>query len=167
MTSILFLGYPKCRLLDSLHERTEVFQTMRPIKDRVLERFDLTICFGYRFILRPQALTRAVRPPINLHISYLPFNRGADPNYWSFHDGTPKGVTIHEIDESIDSGPIIFRQRVAGFYACDTLKSTYSRLYDTWPQPDGGSYHSVGEMPALPSGWDTGVMGLGKEAKPC
>ena len=38
-----------------------------------------------------------------MHISYLPFNRGAHPNYWSFKDNSPKGVTIHFIDNGIDT----------------------------------------------------------------
>ena len=42
------------------------------------------------------------RPIVNLHISYLPFNRGSHPNYWSFVENTPKGVSIHEIDEQIE-----------------------------------------------------------------
>ena len=31
---------------------------------------------------------------INLHISFLPFNRGYYPNLWSHQEGTPSGVTI-------------------------------------------------------------------------
>ena len=48
----------------------------------------------------------------NLHISYLPFNRGSHPNFWSFINNTPKGVTIHEIDKKIDMGFIVFRKKI-------------------------------------------------------
>ena len=54
-----------------------------------------------------------MRQAINLHISYLPFNRGAHPNFWSFVDNSPKGVTIHEIDEGLDTGPIIHQKKLS------------------------------------------------------
>lgn len=44
---------------------------------------------------------------MNLHISYLPWNKGADPNFWSCIDGTPAGVTLHHIDAGVDTGDII------------------------------------------------------------
>jgi len=49
---------------------------------------------------------------INLHISLLPWNRGADPNFWSWRDDTPKGVTIHQVDEGIDTGPILSNTQI-------------------------------------------------------
>ena len=52
------------------------------------------------------------RPAINLHISYLPFNKGSHPNFWSFVENTPKGVTIHEIDRGVDTGPIIYQKKM-------------------------------------------------------
>ena len=51
-------------------------------------------------------------PIINLHISFLPYNRGANPNFWSFIDQTKKGVTIHEINSKIDAGNIIFQKEI-------------------------------------------------------
>lgn len=176
---ILFLGYLECRVLDFLSETNDVFQTMKPIKDKVLKRFDLAISFGYRFIIRPQALAYAPRPPINLHISFLPYNRGADPNYWSFYDDTPKGVTIHEMDEGVDSGDILFQKEIVFTEHEDDLALTYQRLFNevqelfikNWgqlrygalcyflrtPQPAGGNHHDVGEMPELEDGWETKV----------
>lgn len=51
-------------------------------------------------------------PVLNLHISYLPWNRGANPNFWSFVENTKKGVTIHEIDEKLDKGKILLRKEL-------------------------------------------------------
>ena len=39
-------------------------------------------------------------------LSYLPFNRGKNPNVWSIIESTPCGATIHKIDEKIDTGKI-------------------------------------------------------------
>ena len=45
-------------------------------------------------------------------MSYLPYNRGAHPNFWSFVNNTVKGVTIHEIDQGIDTGKIILQKSI-------------------------------------------------------
>jgi methionyl-tRNA formyltransferase len=42
-------------------------------------------------------------------------------------DGTPKGVTIHYLDEGVDTGDLI-AQREVTFGPGETLKSTYERL---------------------------------------
>ena len=45
-------------------------------------------------------------------MSFLPYNRGSHPNFWSFIDDTPKGITIHEIDEGADTGNIVFQKKI-------------------------------------------------------
>lgn len=74
-------------------------------------------------------LDAIVRPPINLHISYLPYNREAHLNLWSFVDNTPKGVSIHKVNEGIDKGGIIVRKKIH-FKMTEnlTFKNTYSKL---------------------------------------
>ena len=69
---------------------------------------------------------------LNLHISYLPFNKGTHPNFWSFAENTPSGVTIHKINKKIDSGNIIY-QKILDFELNKnkkklTFKDTYSVL---------------------------------------
>lgn len=49
---------------------------------------------------------------INTHPSYLPYNRGKYPYYWAIVDGTPFGVTIHYVDEGIDTGNILWRKKI-------------------------------------------------------
>ena len=73
----------------------------------------LVITFNYRQILNKNILKKLKRPAINLHVSYLPFNRGCHPNFWSFVENSPKGVTIHEIDKGIDTGSIIYQKKIS------------------------------------------------------
>jgi methionyl-tRNA formyltransferase len=50
---------------------------------------------------------------LNVHPSLLPANRGPDPLFWTFHDGQHEtGVTIHMMDEGLDTGPIVAQERV-------------------------------------------------------
>ena len=94
------------------------------------KNFLLIISFGYKKIIEDSVIKKLNRPIINLHMSFLPFNRGAHPNLWSFIDNTPKGVSIHEIDKKIDAGPIIVRKKIIfKNLKRQTLKSTYEFLF--------------------------------------
>lgn len=86
--------------------------------------FDLIISYNYHHIIPADLIDRRM---INLHISYLPWNRGADPNLWSFLDDTPKGVTIHRISKDVDKGEILFQSRV--YFDDETLESSYIDLH--------------------------------------
>lgn len=46
---------------------------------------------------------------LNIHNSYLPFNRGRHSTFWAIHDETPCGATIHWVDAGVDSGRIVER----------------------------------------------------------
>ena len=64
---------------------------------------------------------------LNLHPSFLPYNKGKNSNVWPLVDGTPAGVTIHRLDESIDTGPILVQRRI-DMHAFDTAETLYHRL---------------------------------------
>ncbi len=85
----------------------------------------VSVLFGY--ILRPSFLDIFPEGAVNLHPAYLPYNRGAYPNVWSIVDGTPAGVTLHEIDEGVDTGDIWARHQVE-VRPSDTGRSLYQRL---------------------------------------
>ena len=115
--TIYFLGYSKKKtsIINYLIKKKNIklihLQNKELTKNSAIKA-DLIICFGYRKLIKKNFLNLVRRPIINLHISYLPYNRGAHPNYWSFVDNTPKGVSIHEIDEKIDQGRLIFQKKV-------------------------------------------------------
>jgi len=43
---------------------------------------------------------------LNLHPSLLPHYRGPTPLFWQLRDGAPTGVTVHYLDEGLDTGDI-------------------------------------------------------------
>lgn len=146
------------------------------------DEVDFLISFGYRHIIPAQTLDAHRRRAINIHISLLPWNRGADPNFWSWFDRTPKGVSIHAIDEGIDTGDILAQLAVDDrtWTRRETLRSSHAALVTKaaflfsvqWPklrkfnwEPlkhyERGSYHRVADkeqwMNKLSRGWDTSV----------
>jgi methionyl-tRNA formyltransferase len=116
---------------------------------------------------------------VNCHIAYLPYNRGADPTLWSVLEDTPAGVTVHRIDEGIDTGEVYAQERVHFDWATDTLATAYATLQahmasvfsDAWvdiegglmpmPQQDGGTMHRLKDRAQvehlLTEGWDTPI----------
>jgi methionyl-tRNA formyltransferase len=55
-------------------------------------------------------------PPLgcfNIHPALLPRYRGPEPIFWNMRDGTPTGVTIHQIDAGLDTGPIAAQEALA------------------------------------------------------
>jgi methionyl-tRNA formyltransferase len=153
-------------------------------------RFDLqyVIDHGIEFIVTDRAqflITRDIidhlpKRIVNLHPSYLPWGRGYHPNYWSIVEGFPHGVTLHFIDEGIDSGEILAQTR-CHYGGEDTLRDTYDRLRrlmvdlfkSCWPElrrcamtgypqdVNAGCLHYRkdfdGRLEQLPQGWDTRI----------
>jgi methionyl-tRNA formyltransferase len=66
-------------------------------------------CFAYTL---PKALLLLPRlGALNVHPSLLPDNRGPDPLFWTFWRGDEAtGVTIHLMDERLDTGSILAQQ---------------------------------------------------------
>lgn len=88
----------------------------------------VSVFYGYRLL--PDFLDMFPKGCINLHPSYLPYNRGAYPNVWSIVESTPAGATLHYIDEGLDTGAII-AQRLTVQEPWDTGESLYAKLLDT------------------------------------
>lgn len=162
----------------------EVVRTDQPLPAHqpLLPAPSWIVSYGYRHLIAPSTLAQFPGRVINLHISHLPWNRGADPNLWSFLEDTPKGVSIHQVDEGLDTGPL-FAQREVAWVPGDTLTTSYERLSmeiealfrEIWPQlragglhshpqPSGGSLHRARDRARvlhwLTRGWDTPVETL-------
>jgi len=110
----LFLGYDnsQTRLINFLKKKKILVTHQKKIIKKGIEKFDLIISFGYKHIIKSDILKKLKRPILNLHMSYLPFNKGSYPIFWAFHDDTKQGITIHEIDKNLNTGPIIFQKEI-------------------------------------------------------
>ena len=99
-------------LIKFLEQKGEVDQITIKLNNEDISNYDWIISYGYNYIISKKIIKKAKNPIINLHISYLPYNRGSYPNYWSFKENTPKGVTIHHIDDGIDTGPVLVQKKL-------------------------------------------------------
>src|SRR5216110_3501640 len=71
---------------------------------------DIGVVVAYDHILKPALLALPPRGMVNVHPSLLPALRGAAPVEWAILNGlTQTGVTIMQMDEGMDSGPILLQ----------------------------------------------------------
>ncbi len=86
------------------------------------------VSFNYRHLIPEEVLALLPGKVVNLHISLLPYNRGAAPNFFSFIDDTPKGVTIHLVDRGLDTGDILCQREMFFDEEKETFSDTYNAL---------------------------------------
>ncbi len=107
---------------------------------------DLCILAWWPYILKPDVLTVPRIGSLNFHPSLLPHGRGKSPNFWSIVEGTPFGVTIHWVDEGIDSGDLAYQQEIPICWE-DSGKTLYEKALDAlvtlfqehWPEIHQGN----------------------------
>lgn len=182
---ILFLGKSDSKLIPVLEEQgNKVLCSMERVAPDFItqNQIDFLVSYRYRYILKDNVLELLPHRSVNLHISLLPWNKGADPNLWSFLENTPKGVSLHLMDAGIDTGHII-EQKSVDLSDEETLRSSYQKLseeienlfIETWPKIQNGScrftvqnqvgtYHKKSDkekyLHLLDKGWDTPVKKL-------
>ena len=131
----------------------------------------LTIDFGvlawWPYIIPKEIIQLTKRGFVNTHTGYLPYNRGKHPSFWSIVEGTPFGVTLHYVDQQIDTGPVIAQRKIPVTWL-DTGETLQKRaqeemlslFYDFFDTIKGGSSQVC--MQAQSSG----SFHLGKELEP-
>lgn len=146
----------------------EIVQALEP---------NFIVSFNYSHIIKEEVIDYMNGRIVNLHTSYLPYNRGSAPNFFSFYEDTPKGVTIHQLDVGLDTGDILCQKELFFDEEIETFASTYQKLIDeiinlfkdNWkyilndkvtPIEQKGlvTYHKVSELNAIreryPFTWD-------------
>ena len=135
MKKCLFLGYNSRQTSLISFLKKKGFEIKNYKKTPNVKEFlnsDLIISFGFRHIIQQNILKKIKKKIINIHLSYLPYNRGAHPNFWSFIEGTPSGISIHYIDKGIDTGNVILRKKILfdiNSSKYSTFKKTYNYLF--------------------------------------
>ena len=66
---------------------------------------------------------------LNVHPALLPYNRGKHPNFWCLADQTPCGVSLHFVDEGVDTGDVVAQARLEVGWE-DTGESIHRRSRD-------------------------------------
>ncbi len=147
---------------------------------------DILVSYNYRHIIPGDVLAFMEGRAINLHVSMLPYNRGSRPDFFSFLDDTPKGVTIHQMTAALDKGAILCQKEITFDERKETFASSYDKLQeaictlfkDNWEQlkagtlegflpEEQGTYHTMKELNAFrethPFSWNDIIAEKKKE----
>lgn len=104
----------------SLKKNEEEWAYLRTLKA------DVSVVAAYGLILPKEVLDAPTYGSLNIHASLLPRWRGAAPIQYAILDGDDKsGVTIMQMDEGLDTGPMIIKGEIP-----ITVETTASSLHD-------------------------------------
>ena len=148
---------------------------------------DIILSSGYDRLLRPNTIQKYSQRIINLHAAYLPWARGIGTTLFATILRYPYGVSVHFINEGLDTGNLIAR-KIVQTEQDDTLRTFYSKLlsatedlfFESFPkivsgQTNGVPQEELGEintnrsrlqfesvMDICPNGYDTLIVDLEK-----
>ena len=87
---------------------------------------------------------------INTHPSLLPYNKGRNPNFWALVDGNPFGVSIHRVEDKVDSGEILSQKEIIYDWT-DNAETLYEKatleminlFKDTYPKIRNFNFETI------------------------
>jgi folate-dependent phosphoribosylglycinamide formyltransferase PurN len=92
---------------------------------------EVVVVYGTR-IIKPATLRSVAAPFINYHAGINPKYRGQNGAYWARSNGDPAhaGVTVHLVDEGVDTGDVLY-QATSDFAAADNIATYQHRQMAT------------------------------------
>ena len=140
--SFLFCDNPKAYVIDRAKKIGIPYTVFSPknydsrvayetelLKQLEINEVDLVVLAGYMRIIGPTLLTAYANRILNIHPSLLPCFPGRSSIRDAFEANEKKtGVTVHFIDEGVDTGPIIAQEQVE-ISPEDTLDSLEAKIH--------------------------------------
>lgn len=81
--------------------------------EELLRRFEVDlIVLGDTRVMKKNIIDIPKVGIINSHPGYLPDVKGNNPYIWAIINDLPQGCSIHFIDENVDTGDVILRERI-------------------------------------------------------
>jgi methionyl-tRNA formyltransferase len=124
--------------------RSLVFKSSAQVADFAVNEglsFDLGLLAWWPKIIHPPLLNLPRRGFVNTHPSLLPHNRGKHYNFWSIVERVPFGVSLHMVQQGIDSGDIIAQTELpygwedtGGSLFCKARDTMLKLVQDTYPK---------------------------------
>ena len=92
-----------------------------------LSRYSRIFSSGYAFKIPRSFLDQVDFKVLNFHATFLPWGRGIGTVLFDALFGHPTGYTIHEINDGLDTGDVIYRRAITQCPA-DTTRSYYRKV---------------------------------------
>lgn len=125
---------------------------------------DLILLAWWPYIIKGDLIRLPRIGCLNFHPSYLPYNRGKHYNFWSLVEGTPFGVTLHWVNEGIDSGDIAFQALIPKSWE-DTGETLYFKAQKEMVRLFKANFHRIkaGDIPRETQDLSLGSFHYAKE----
>ena len=130
-------------------------------------QIDLGILAWWPYIVKSPLLGIAKTGFLNMHPSLLPHNRGKYYYFWTLAEQSPAGVSLHFIDEEIDSGDIVYQQSIETDWT-DTGRSLRDRSVVCNIELFKKHFRDIasGNLPRKPQDFSCGSYHHGHELEP-
>lgn len=128
---------------------------------------DLGLLVWWPKIVKAPLLNAPKRGFINTHPSFLPHNRGKHYNFWAIVEGVPFGVSLHFVNDGIDTGDIIVQKRVPYDWE-DTGGSLYVKASEAMIEIVKEAYPTIRQetIPRFKQNLEEGSFHLARELDP-
>jgi len=100
----LLLRYASSKLVN-IYSRDCLFKINKE------KKYDLLVSDRTEFIFPHNAL-KNIEISFNTHPSMLPIHKGSQPIFWATLFNDPLGISIHQINEKIDQGDILYQKHI-------------------------------------------------------
>jgi len=165
-----------------LQSHAKVYKHFGPFDVDLLKAKKVTSVLSDRsnFIITSEIISHLNGRVFNTHPSILPLHRGWQPIFFSVLEGTEVGVSLHQVNNGLDKGPLLAQKKV-NIFSDDTLRTIHMRCrikilelisentnaliggdFKLTPQEGRGSYHSKSEFDPLflrlKNKWDSKII---------
>lgn len=106
--------------------KTYLYEDYLYFADECRYEFDLGVLAWWPYLIGNWIISSARLGFINTHPSFLPYNRGKHYNFWAIVEDAPFGVTIHKVDQGVDTGDIVAQEKIE-YNWTDNGKSLYEK----------------------------------------
>lgn len=129
----------------------KAFTTTEEISSYLQKRdVELGVLAWWPKIIKSPLLETPPRGFLNTHPSLLPYGRGKHPNFWALVEQTPFGVSLHMIDQGIDTGDVVAQIPIPYDWT-DTGQSLYEKsltamihlFRETYPRLRSGEFPRI------------------------
>ncbi|MDH4098948.1 MAG: formyltransferase family protein [Nitrospirota bacterium] len=145
---------------DELYSK-EILNTLEKMRP------DLIILCWWPYIIKEPLISLPRHGCLNFHPSLLPNNRGKHYNFWALVEEAPFGVTLHFVDEGVDTGDIAFQSRIETTWE-DTGETLYYKAQQEIVRLFKDNFSRIvnGDIPRTPQNHEEGSFHRASELDP-
>jgi methionyl-tRNA formyltransferase len=129
--------------------------------------FDWGLLIWWPSIIKADLICLPKNGFLNTHPSFLPYCRGKHYNFWTLVEQAPFGVSIHKVENGVDTGEIVAQRRIEYGWT-DTGGTLYNKAQSAMISLFKDFYPTLSESPLVgrPQNPGVGSFHFAREMEP-